>query len=109
MIQEIIDRDFDGMIEKSSVPVLVEFWQPGCRHCQALTQELEHIQNELGERLLILKMNVQENFLIPGELEIQSLPTLALFVNGEFKQFIGGIGKKDQILQQLFPWLEGSH
>jgi len=106
MIKEIIDREFDGMIEKASVPVLVEFWQPGCGHCLALIRELEHIQNELGERLLIFTMNVQENFLIPGELEIQSLPTLALYVNGQFEQFIGGIGKKNYILEQLSPWVE---
>ena len=106
MIKEIGDREFDEMIEKSSVPVLVEFWQPGCGHCLALVRELEHIQDELGDRLLILTMNVQENFLIPEELEIQSLPTLALYINGNFQQFIGGIGKKDHILKQLFPWLE---
>jgi thioredoxin-like negative regulator of GroEL len=106
MIKEIGDREFDGMIEKSSVPVLVEFWQPGCGHCRALTQELEHIQEELGERLRIIKMNVQENFLIPGELEIQSLPALALYINGQFEQFIGAIGRKDHILKQLFTWLE---
>jgi thioredoxin-like negative regulator of GroEL len=105
MIKEIGDREFDGMIEKASVPVLVEFWQPGCGHCRALAQELEHIQDELGKRLLIFTMNVQENFLIPGELEIQSLPTLALYVNGQFEQFIGGICKKDYILEQLAPWL----
>jgi len=106
MIKEIGDREFDRMIEKSFVPVLVEFWQPGCGHCHALTQVLEHIQNELEGRLHIIKMNVQENFLIPGELEIQSLPTLALYVNGHFEQFIGGIGKKNHILEQLVPWLE---
>ena len=105
MIADIADQTFDGMIEKSSVPVLVEFWQPGCGHCLALIQELEHLQSELGKRLLILKMNVQENFLIPGDLEIQSLPALALYVNGQFERFIGGIGKKDHILQQLLPWL----
>lgn len=109
MIANIEDREFDGIIEKSTVPVLVEFWQPGCGHCRALAKELEHIQKEFGKRLLILAMNVQENFLIPGEYEIQSLPTLALFVNGEFKQFIGGVGKKDLILAQVFPWLEDSH
>ena len=55
--------------------------------------------------ILIMKMNVQENFLIPGELEIQSLPALALYVNGKFEQFIGGIGKKDHIINQLLPWV----
>ena len=106
MIPDIDDQNFDRMIETSSVPVLVEFWQPSCRHCRALTQELERIQDECGERLLIIKMNVQENWLIPGELEIDSLPALALYVNGIFQHFIGGIGKKDQLLTQLLPWLE---
>jgi len=85
---------------------LVAFWQPGCGHCRALTQELEHIQEELGACLRIIKMNVQENFLIPGELEIQSLPVLALYVNGQFERFIGGIGRKNEILDELVPCLE---
>ena len=105
MIQEIEDREFDRIIEKTLMPVLIEFWQPGCHHCQALLQELNLIQAEYGDRLHIFKMNVQENFLIPGELEIQSLPTLALYANGKFETFIGGIGKKPNLLHQLAPWL----
>lgn len=105
MIQAIEDREFDHLIENSSVPILIEFWQEGCGHCQALLQELELIQTEVGDRLVIYTMNVQENFLIPGELEIQSLPTLALYVDGTFETFLGGIGKKSNLLQQLDPWL----
>lgn len=105
MIRDIDDQQFDTVIEQASVPVLVEFWQPECGHCRALIKELDALQQELENRLLILKMNVQENFLIPGELDIHSLPTLALFVNGTFKQFIGGLGKKDALLEQLSPWL----
>jgi thioredoxin 1 len=108
MIHDIEDREFDGMIEQASVPVLVEFWQPGCGHCQALLQELELIQAEVGEHLVIYKMNVQENFLIPGELEIHSLPTLALYVDGKFEQFVGGIGKKNELLKQLTNWIRSS-
>ncbi len=105
MIQAIEDREFDQLIENSRVPVLIEFWQDGCGPCQSLLQELELIQAEAGNSLIIYKMNVQENFLIPGELEIQSLPTLALYVDGTFETFIGGIGKKSNLLQQLTPWL----
>ena len=105
MIQDIEDREFDRIIEQASVPVLVEFWQPGCGHCQTLLKELELIQAEVGDRLVIYKMNVQENFLIPGELEIHSLPTLALYVDGKFKKFIGGIGKKHALLNQLADWI----
>jgi thioredoxin-like negative regulator of GroEL len=105
MIQDIEDREFDAVIEHSTMPVLVEFWQPGCRPCQALLKELELIQAEVGDRLLVLKMNVQENFLVPGELEIQSLPALALYVDGKFEKFIGGIGKRNELLTQLTSWI----
>ncbi|MDH5427082.1 MAG: thioredoxin domain-containing protein [Nitrospirota bacterium] len=108
MIPDIEDREFDGIIEHSSAPVLVEFWQPGCSHCQALLQQLELVQEEIGGRIVLFKMNVQENFLIPGELDIQSLPALALYVEGEFEKFIGGIGKKTQIIQQLTPWISSA-
>jgi thioredoxin-like negative regulator of GroEL len=108
MIQNIEDREFDAVIEQSTVPVLVEFWQPGCGHCQTLLKELELIQAEVGDRLVIYKMNVQENFLIPGELEIHSLPTLALYVDGKFEKFIGGIGKKNELLKQLTSWIRSS-
>ena len=50
-------------------------------------------------------MNVQENFLIPAELDIQSLPALALYVDGKFEKFIGGIGKKDEVLKQLADYV----
>ena len=101
MIREVDDAVFDRTIEQAGVPVLVEFWQPGCGGCQALMQELEKIQEETGDRLLILTMNVQENFQIPAELEISSLPALALYRNGAFERFIGGLGRKKEILKQL--------
>jgi len=65
MIQDIEDREFDEIVEKATATVLVEFWQPGCGSCPALQQELERIQTELGKRLTIYTMNVQENFCNP--------------------------------------------
>lgn len=101
MIPDIHDVEFDAVVEKSEVPILIEFWQPGCGHCQALLSQLEKVQVELGTRIYIVKMNVQENFQIPADLEIQSLPTLALYYRGEFVQFIGGIGKAPEIVEQV--------
>ncbi|GJL65091.1 MAG: thioredoxin [Nitrospirales bacterium] len=108
MIAELEDRSFDQFVQAATTPVLVEFWQPACSHCRALSHELELLQSELGNRIVIRKMNVQENHLIPADLEIQSLPALALFVNGEFQTYIGGIGKKKELMQQLEPWLLNS-
>ena len=101
MLREVTDRDFDQVVETAAVPVLVEFWQPGCGHCRALMAELEALQRELEQTLLIVTMNVQENFQIPAELEISGLPVLALYRGGIFQRFIGGIGKKDALRAQL--------
>jgi thioredoxin-like negative regulator of GroEL len=101
MIGEVTDRDFALVVEQARMPVLVEFWQPGCGHCVALLWQLEQLQQEVGQTLMIVKMNVQENFQIPAELEISSLPALALFERGSFVRFIGGIGNKDEIRKQL--------
>jgi thioredoxin-like negative regulator of GroEL len=101
MIAAVTDRDFDRVVAQAAGPVLVEFWQPGCGGCRALAKELELLQAETEGRLLILAMNVQENFQIPAELEVSSLPALALYRDGRFERFIGGLGRKDEILKQL--------
>jgi thioredoxin 1 len=101
MLQAVTDREFDSVVETSTVPVLVEFWKPGCGHCRAVTAELEQVQEHLGTSLLILMMNVEDNPQIAAELEITSLPALALYRNGQFETFIGGLGKKDELVKQL--------
>ena len=101
MLPQVTDRNFDRLVETATVPVLIEFWQPGCGHCRVLMRELEALQRELKETVLIVAMNVQENFQIPAELEISSLPALALYEKGVFQRFIGGIGKKDTVRAQL--------
>jgi thioredoxin 1 len=101
MLQAVTDREFDRVVEASLVPVLVEFWKPGCGHCRALMTELERLQEEMGSNLLILAMNVEENFQIPAELEVLSLPSLALYRNGEFVKFVGGLGKREEIVKQI--------
>jgi thioredoxin-like negative regulator of GroEL len=100
-LQSVTDADFDRVVERATVPVLVEFWKPGCGHCKSLMKELEQLRGELGEKVLVLTMNVDENFQISAELEISSLPALALYRGGSFERFIGGLGKKEEILRQL--------
>jgi len=63
--------------------------------------ELERLQEDLGSSLLILAMDTEENFQIPAELEITSLPALALYRNGEFVKFIGGLGKREEIATHI--------
>jgi thioredoxin-like negative regulator of GroEL len=100
-LQAVTEREFDQVVEASTVPVLVGFWKPGCGHCRALMMELERLQEEMGLNFLVLTMNVDENFQIPAELEISSLPALALYCKGEFVRFIGGLGKQEEIAKQI--------
>lgn len=101
VLQAVTDREFDRVVQASQVPVLVEFWKPGCGHCRVLMAELDQLQAGMSSNLLILTMNVDENFQIPAELEVSSLPTLALYRYGEFVKFIGGLGKREEIAKQL--------
>jgi thioredoxin 1 len=101
MISDVTDRTFDRVMQNAATPVLVEFWKPGCGSCRALMRQLEQLEAQVAGQVIILKMNVDENFQIPAELEIGSLPALALYRQGQFERFIGGIGTKEEILKQL--------
>jgi thioredoxin-like negative regulator of GroEL len=101
MIRDVTDRDFDHVVEQAGLPVLVEFWKPGCGSCRALIRELEKLELDVDGEVLILKMNVEENFQIPAELEVRALPVLALYRQGKFERFIGGLGSREEILKQL--------
>ncbi len=97
----VTDADFDRVVASAPTPVLVEFWKPGCGHCRALTAELEQLQADVDGRVRVVTMNVEENFQIPAELEVASLPALALYRDGLFERFIGGLGTRDAILKEL--------
>ena len=100
-MREVTDRDFDQVVKQAGVPVLVEFWKPGCGSCRALMRELEKMEPDVTGKMLIVKMNVEENFQIPAELEVRSLPVLALYEQGEFERFIGRLGTREEIFKQL--------
>jgi thioredoxin-like negative regulator of GroEL len=101
MMRDVTDRDFDHVVEQAGLPVLVEFWKPGCGSCRALMRVLEKMEPDVNGKVLILKMNVEENFQIPAELEVRVLPVLALYRQGRFERFIGGLGTREEILKQL--------
>jgi thioredoxin-like negative regulator of GroEL len=100
-MRDVTDRDLDDIVKQAAVPVLVEFWKPGCGSCRALMRELEKLELDVTGKALILKMNVEENFQIPAELEVHTLPVLALYHQGELERFIGGLGTREEILKQL--------
>ena len=78
------DQFVDEVIEKSKkIPVIVDFWAPWCGTCKQLTPNLERIVNNKNGKVLLAKINVDENQGIASQLNIQSIPTVYGFVDGK--------------------------
>ncbi len=78
------DQFVDEVIEKSkTVPVIVDFWAPWCGPCKQLTPILEKVVNKKNGKIILAKINVDENQEISSQLNIQSIPTVYGFVDGK--------------------------
>ena len=86
----VTDQDFTEKVMKSDKPTLVDFWAEWCGPCRMQNPILEDLDQELGDKGVIAKMNVDENPQVPGQYGIMSIPTLMLFYKGKVvKQWIG--------------------
>ncbi|NJP05841.1 MAG: thioredoxin [Chloroflexaceae bacterium] len=91
----ITDNDFESQVLKSNTPVVVDFWAPWCGPCRQIAPTLEELATEYDGRLVIAKLNVDENNDWPSRLGIQGIPTLIVFKNGEPVQRIVGARPKN--------------
>ena len=78
------DQFVEEVVEKSkTIPVIVDFWAPWCGPCKQLTPILEKLVNKKNGKVILAKVNVDENQGIAGQLNIQSIPTVYGFVDGK--------------------------
>ncbi len=101
MATQVTDADFDSVVLQSKLPVLVDFWAPWCGPCRALGPVIEELSGEYEGKVLIAKMNVDENTETPRKYGIRAIPTLILFKNGETVEQVTGAVSKANIATML--------
>ncbi len=94
MATNITDSDFDAVVLKSSIPVLVDFWAPWCAPCRAAAPLVDELATEYAGKVLVAKMNVDENPSTPGKYGIRAIPTFILFKDGQVVDQLTGAGTK---------------
>ena len=93
------DASFESDVLKSAEPVVVDFWAEWCGPCRMIAPALEEISGQVGDKVKIVKLNVDENPGTASEYGIMSIPTLMIFKNGEMASRQVGAAPKQKLEQ----------
>lgn len=100
----VTDTSFEKDVVNSSKPVLVDFWAGWCVPCLQIAPALEELSSELGSKITIAKLNIDENPNVPMKYGVKSIPTLMIFKNGQVAATkIGQLSK-----QRLKEWIDST-
>ena len=98
----VSDSTFEQSVLKAKGPVLVDFWAEWCGPCKMIAPALEEIATELGGKITVAKINIDENPMTPSKYGVRGIPTLMLFKDGQVAATkVGALPKR-----QLSEWVE---
>ena len=105
LIKHITDATFDADVLKSDKPVVVDFWAEWCGPCRAVGPILDQILAEHGDKLSIVKLNVDENPQTAAAYQITSIPAMKVFQNGEVVKTVIGAKPKPALEADLAAFI----
>ena len=96
-IVTVSDAEFESSVLQGDKPALIDFWAEWCQPCKMLAPTVEEIAGEYGDKVLVGKLNVDDNPATATKYGIRGIPTLLLFKGGQVVQQLVGVKSKAEI------------
>ena len=103
-VGKVSDTDFETEVLKAAGPVVVDFRAEGCGPCRMIAPALDEISGAMGDRVKIVKLNVDESPKTAAKYGVMSIPTLMIFKGGEMASRQVGAAPK----QKLHQWISAA-